>query len=449
MNTILDSKSEGDALSRYTVIMVDDELNILQTLKRCFSREKFRIICANSGAEGLKLVAETANVAVIVSDQRMPGMNGSEFLTRSREFAPDAIRMLLTGFSDIETTVVAMNEGGATHYIGKPWEETMLLQTVRDCVTQYHLVRENLRQQEVIKTQYEELEDWNRNLKERVLTQTGQIRTQLEELKLLSRRQEEKYVGTIAALAALIDMRDPRSRLHAANTAALSVSIATRMGLSKTEVETIRTAALLHDIGKNAMSDVTLAIFEDGLNEEDRRHYSEHPVLAQTAIDTIEELRPAGVLIRHHHERYDGSGFPDGLAGTDIPLGSAIISLADRCDREINSFFGVNAVSLTLEKMATQVGTGIAPQLFPCLEQAAHDLYDGRIKERGNDLIQLEVIPAKLRIGMILTRDLFSASGLFLLEAGSELNVNNIRSLQRIFALDPLRGGIHIGMHTG
>ena len=244
-------------------------------------------------------------------------------------------------------------------------------------------------------------------------------------------------------------MRDPKSRLHAANTAALSVSIAIQMGLSKTDVETIRTAALLHDIGKNAMPDVTLAFPEEELNEEGRRHYYEHPALAQTAIDNIEELRLAGVLIRHHHERYDGSGFPDGLAGSAIPLGSAIISLADHCDREINSFFGVNAVTLTVEKLATQVVTGIAPQLFPCLEQAAHDLYDSRIIERGNALIELKVIPAKLRVGMVLTRDLYSTSGLFLLETGSELNDCNIRTLQRIFAMDPLQGGIHIGMHNG
>ena len=140
------SKPEDDALSQYTVVMVDDELNILQTLKRCFSREKYRIICTNSGAEGLRVVENTANIAVIVSDQRMPGMDGSEFLTRSREFAPDATRILLTGYSDIETTVAAMNEGGATHYIGKPWEETILLQTVRGCVIQYHLNMENRRQ---------------------------------------------------------------------------------------------------------------------------------------------------------------------------------------------------------------------------------------------------------------------------------------------------------------
>ncbi|MEI6827484.1 MAG: response regulator, partial [Desulfuromonadales bacterium] len=120
-----------DVMSQYTVVMVDDEQNILQSLKRCFRREQYKIVCAGSGAEGLKLIAATADIAVIISDQRMPEMNGSEFLTRSRELAPDAIRMLLTGYSDMETTVAAMNEGGATHYIGKPWEDSALLQTVR------------------------------------------------------------------------------------------------------------------------------------------------------------------------------------------------------------------------------------------------------------------------------------------------------------------------------
>ncbi len=149
--------NDGGDMSQYTVVMVDDEQNILYALKRCFSREKFRVICAGSGVEGLRLVAETAGVAVIVSDQRMPEMNGSEFLTRSRELAPDAIRMLLTGYSDIQTTIAAMNEGGVSHYISKPWEEFGLLQTVRDGVRQYHLIMESRRQQEIINQQNAEL----------------------------------------------------------------------------------------------------------------------------------------------------------------------------------------------------------------------------------------------------------------------------------------------------
>ena len=431
-----------------SVLIVDDEPNILQSLQRLFRREPFSVFCANSGQEGLDLLGSLENVALIISDQRMPGMNGSTFLHGSRAIAPDAIRMLLTGYADIQDTVTAMNEGGATRYIAKPWQDTDLVQTARDSVALYRLQRENKQQQEIIKMQNEELHSWNSNLKERVLVQTTQIRTQFEELKLLSQRQEEKYYGVITALAALIDLRDPQSRRHAANTAALSVGIATGLGCPKSEVETIRTAALLHDIGKNAMSDVALASDLKDINEKDRRHYREHPVLAQTAIDTIEELRPAGILIRHHHERYDGSGFPDGLAGEAIPRGAAIIALADRCDREMNIHRGVNAVEVALKVVATQSGSLFDPQLFPYLDKAVHDLYDSLNKNRADSFTELSVDPARLQVNMILTRDLFSASGLFLLGNGSDLTHDKIRSLQRIFALDPLPGGIQVGIRT-
>ena len=130
--------------SKYSVFVVDDEQNILHSLKRVFRREPYNFVCAGSGMEGLKLLEESSNVAVIISDQRMPEMPGSEFLAKSRELTPDAVRMLLTGYSDMEATVAAMNEGGTTHYISKPWVEADLLQIVRDGVKQYHLEQENI-----------------------------------------------------------------------------------------------------------------------------------------------------------------------------------------------------------------------------------------------------------------------------------------------------------------
>jgi diguanylate cyclase (GGDEF)-like protein len=166
----------GNAISHYSLVVVDDEQNILQSLKRCFRREPFRVLCAGSGAEGLKLVAATPNIAVILSDQRMPEMNGSEFLTRSRELAPDAIRVLLTGYSDIESTVTAMNEGGATHYIvkQKPWEDAALLQTVQECVWDYHQIMKDRRHQEVINQKNSELRE--------LLSQLAQQNSELERL---------------------------------------------------------------------------------------------------------------------------------------------------------------------------------------------------------------------------------------------------------------------------
>lgn len=176
MSTQNEAIDVGNAVSHYAVIVVDDEPNILQSLQRCFHREPFRILCAGSGADGLKLLAETPLVAVILSDQQMPGMKGTEFLARSREIAPDAIRVLLTGYSDNESTVAAINEGGATHYIvkQKPWEDAELLQTVQECVWEYHQLMKDRHLHEIISQKNDELR--------KLLSQLAQQNSELERL---------------------------------------------------------------------------------------------------------------------------------------------------------------------------------------------------------------------------------------------------------------------------
>jgi response regulator RpfG family c-di-GMP phosphodiesterase len=278
-----------------------------------------------------------------------------------------------------------------------------------------------------------------------VLGQTVQIRKQVDEFRVLTRRQQDNYQGIIESLAALAELRAPKSRRHSSNSAALSIAMAQSLGLAANEIEIIRIAALLHDIGKNGLSDVVLASEEGRLNAEEQLAYRKHPVLGQTALDSIEDLRPAGILIRHHHEQYNGLGFPDGLSGDAIPLGAAIIALADHCDREMVFHVGSNAVECALDNLSKQVGTVFSPVLFPHLSRPAHTLYDRLFGEHGG-LIELEVAPEKLKYGMILTRDLFSRSGLLLLQAWNELDHTRIKSLQRIFAIDPKPGGIHVAI---
>lgn len=289
---------------------------------------------------------------------------------------------------------------------------------------------------------------WNSNLKDRVLVQTAQIRKQVEDVHVLNRRQTVNFQGLIETLAALAEFRDRKSRRHSANTAALSTAMAHSLGLPAQEVETIRVAALLHDIGKNAMSDIALATEQSNFSEEELVNYCKHPVLGQTAIDSIEDLRPAGLLIRHHHERYDGLGFPDGLSGDAIPLGAAIIALADRYDRETAFHIGNNAVERALEQISKSAGTHYSAALLPHLIKPAHDLYDRQFEEH-NELIELEALSEELKPEMILTRDLFSRSGLLLLQAWTVLDSAKIESLQRIFTIDPKPGGIHVAIRHG
>lgn len=152
---------------RYNIIAVDDEPGILNSLRRVFHNEPVTYNCATSGLEALEMLQDLHDVAVIISDQRMPQMNGAEFLARASILAPDAIKILLTAYSDFESTINAVNEGGATHFLLKPWNDAQLLQIVREAVSFYDAKRQNIRNQEIIKAQNIQLTEMLKDLSDK------------------------------------------------------------------------------------------------------------------------------------------------------------------------------------------------------------------------------------------------------------------------------------------
>jgi DNA-binding NtrC family response regulator len=122
------------------ILFVDDEENVLRALKRLFMDEDMEVYTASSGRSGLEMVKD-AEFSVIVSDQKMPEMSGSEFLEKTKEVSPDSIRIVLTGYADIDATINAINRGGAYRYVAKPWNDTDLVLTVRDAAEKYRLVK--------------------------------------------------------------------------------------------------------------------------------------------------------------------------------------------------------------------------------------------------------------------------------------------------------------------
>ncbi len=362
------------------VLFVDDEVGILQSLQRLFRREPYLVSFVSSGKEALELLSRLQEVAVIISDQRMPEMGGTEFLTRSRELAPDAIRMLLTGYSDFEATIHAMNDGGVTRYISKPWNDKELVQLVRDAVQEYG--RKKAARAEVALLQ-EQLEQQHRQQEELVRQQTAQLERQLDEMHLQARHQQDSYRLLLGSLAGLIDLQEHSSRRHAANTAFLAVGIATGLGLPPHLVGDIQMAALLHDIGKNILSGDLQEGDPEGMTGTQLALYRSHPALGQSMIETVEDLKPIALMVRHHHERHDGSGFPDGLSGADIPIGAAIIGLANTLDLEMGSRKGETILQDLLEKLKKRGGTEFDPKLFRHLSGPARELYAGPAKGSG------------------------------------------------------------------
>lgn len=171
--------------SDYTILIVDDELNVIRSLKRLFRKENYRIITAGSALEGLE-IARSNSVDMIISDQRMPGVSGIEFLSKIRDEFPRIIRMILSGYTDIQTVTSAINEGNVYKFILKPWDDNNLLDAVREAFRLRGLQDENEVLNKEIRKKNEELTVINRTLESEVEKRTKKIIAQSEDLKLAS-----------------------------------------------------------------------------------------------------------------------------------------------------------------------------------------------------------------------------------------------------------------------
>lgn len=436
-----------------SILLVDDEENILRAIQRLLMDEEgIEITTATSGEEGLSIVPTLANLGVIVSDQRMPGMGGAEFLEKAREINADASRIILTGYADVTAAVDAINKGGAWRYLAKPWNDEELVRVIKEGLERYRIIIENRRLNELVQKQNIELEEWNRNLKDRVLQQTTAIRKKSEDVQAALDRSRASYLGIIDTLSSLVELRGKRTHQHSKNVAQLAVNAAKELGIKDDELETIRIASLLHDIGEIGLSERILLVQPESMKPEEFREYSQHPVRAQLLLDSIEELRPAGVLIRHHHENYDGSGFPDKLSGENIPLGARIIAFADQID--MAAMMSVDDVAdQAMARASLNVGTMLDPELQRVFKKIVRYFYfpdakaDGGISGLNREeatTVEVELIAEKLRPDMVIGRNLFSGSGLLLLHKGMKLDEGMIASLKRHYVIDPPATGIFV-----
>jgi response regulator RpfG family c-di-GMP phosphodiesterase len=376
----------------------------------------------------------------------MPGLTGAEFLQKSREIVPNALRIMLTGYADINATIDAINKGGAYRYLSKPWDDEEMLRTIRESVGYCRILAENRRLHALVEKQNEELKEWNGNLKSRVLEQTTAIRHRNEELSELNNRLRKEYESCLKAFSGLVELRDRELESHSRNVTWVSVMMAEKLNLPLEEKEMIRVGAMLHDIGKIGISDALLHKDAGSISPGETEEYRRHSVRGQAVIDCIKELRPAGLLIRHHHESFDGSGFPDRLAGDAIPLGARIIAVADHVDRAFAGIQADNALDRALGSAREESGRRFDPSLLRFLDEAVRDTYS---KYQTNTGMKEMELPVKdLREGMIVVREVRSGTGILLLGKGETLDLSQIQALRRYNLIDPPKKGILVSFHS-
>ena len=426
------------------ILFVDDEENILRSLQRLFMDEEVEVFTASSGTKGLEILTREAGVGVVVSDQRMPEMTGVDFLEKSKAISPQSIRILLTGYADVNAAIDAINRGGTFRYLNKPWNDDELVQAVMGALQMYRLFAENKRLAAIVKKQNAELKKWNTELEGIVQEQTMELQKSYDSVRAINSRLRANFKNTIVAFSGLIELRDKRMRAHSRNVAEVSVNVAKQLGLEGEARETVMVAALLHDIGKIGIPDLMLAREAEQMNFAEREEYLQHPVRGQAAIDRIEELREAGLIIRSHHEYYNGSGFPDGLKKGEIPLGARIITLADYIDKKMRKSMGATGFEALRKEVELEKGTLFDPKLVPVALGQAEEFYK-KIRAR-TDHIEIELLPADLQEGMEASRDVFSGTGILLLTKGTVLAKPSIMLLKRYYGLDPPNQGVFVSV---
>ncbi len=313
---------------RHSILIIDDEEAILDLFGMILTSDKFDLHTASSAAQALNILKEKQDFSIIISDQMMPKMTGVQFFTIARDICPLATRILLTGYTDMDAIIDAINSGGIHLYLTKPFRKDDLLYQLNQLLIKTELILENRRLDEVVKRQNEELLELNKHLEEKVRLKTKDLALKAEALSASYDKISMLLEGTVQAMSKIVESRDPYTAGHEQEVARIACMIAQKMKLPADQIECIRIAASLHDIGKIAVPSEILTK-PRRLNKLEMEMVKTHSQNAYEILKNIDFPYPIADIILQHHERLDGSGYPGGLSGRDILLEARIIGVAD------------------------------------------------------------------------------------------------------------------------
>src|SRR3974390_3268834 len=291
------------------ILIVDDEEAIREIVASMLSMAGYRCQQAVSGVEALAILQSGEEFELMLSDLMMAELDGIGLLERTKEKYPDMPVVMVTAVHDISVALAALRNG-ASDYLLKPFEREQLLATVRRAMENRRLKLENRAYQV--------------NLETLVAARTEQLRQAMSDL-------ERSYDITLEALGDALDLKDAETEGHSKRVTAFTIAIARAMDLPSERVRVIARGAFLHDVGKMAIPDAILR--KPGrLSAEEQMQMRQHALYGYQMLRKIPFLHEPANIVYSHQERYDGSGYPRGLKGDQIPLGARIFAVADTFD---------------------------------------------------------------------------------------------------------------------
>lgn len=284
-------------------LVVDDEPSVRRSLVRMLQAQGFTCFEAGSGREALGVLERMGEAPLVISDMRMPGLDGVGLLEAVREHYPDTSVIMLTGMTETTTAVDCLHMGAAD-FLLKPISVGELQARVARVLEKRALVMQNRFYQE--------------NLERQVHEQAQRI--------------QELFLQGVQMLARALEAKDAYTRGHSIRVSQYAVGTARRLGFEGPSLDGIRLGGELHDIGKIGTREAVLHK-PGSLTEEEFRQISEHPALGERMLLPLAQESPDVLrIVRSHHERLDGRGFPDGLRGQQIPIEARIVAVADAFD---------------------------------------------------------------------------------------------------------------------
>ena len=315
-------------MDKYHILLVDDEEDNLALLYRTL-RGTYNLEKTTSPLKALEILKEKP-FELVISDHKMPEMDGVEFLKRVQLEHPQVMRILLTAYSDANILIDAINYAKIYRYVKKPFNPEELQLIVSSALEYYQLKYDN-----------DKL---------------------IQDLK-------ELFSGTIKAIMEALDAKDSFTSGRSRRITYYSIIIAKQLGLSTIDIGKVELAGMLHDIGMIGVSDEILYKI-DALTQEEYDEIKKHITYSVKILEDIKQLKDVVEIIKYHHEKYDGTGYPYGIRGDEIPMGSRIIAIADAFDSIISNRIYRNSIELdeALEKIKEGSGTQFDPVVVKAFE---------------------------------------------------------------------------------
>lgn len=424
----------------HTILLVDDEPDVLRALERAFFDEPYNMLTANNGPAALELMAQEG-VDLIISDQRMPGMTGADVLEAVYHRWPNVMRMVLTGYADVNAAEAAINRGHAHRYLRKPWDDRELKLAIREALAYHDALRENERLQQLTERQNIELKTLNNSLELKVQARTREIEQKNREL-------EKNFFDTVTVLAGLISVRDHFAGGHAERVSRQATRLAETLSLSASGIRDIRVAALLHNIGIIGLSKNLLHKNEMYMSEVELSEYRKHPLIGQACLQVVESLSNVALIVRHHRERFDGNGYPDGLRGRGIPIGARILAVVIDYDLFTHKLWQNKSEAerrkRAIERLENSMRRRYDPQIVNAFIAFLNNRFSSTVfpSEQKVNICELEG-------GMVLARDIYTTQGVLLAAEGMKLTPLHILKIRQFDRLQPIVDGVYIYAQEG